>query len=114
MDSPFSLLPAQPPLAGEPTPVDKSTSGSTEEASGWLSGAVKVMSDPFASFTAMFKPSESSIFGQSKNLSDKVADQKNMFSSLRDWGSSFSLRDWIPKGISLSFGNYQPLFISTK
>ena len=52
----------------------------------------------------MFKPSESSIFGQSKNLSDKVADQKNMFSSLRDWGSSFSLRDWIPKGISLSFG----------
>lgn len=85
-------------------PGETNSSSSEQRQSGWLSGAVKGFSEAFASFTAMFKTSGSSILSQSKNASLEGAAPKNTFSSLRDWGSSFSLRNWIPKGISWSFG----------
>ncbi len=61
--------------------------------SSWLSG-VKVF---FSSAYAFVK------FGASRKQSIPSEDSNDMFSSLRNGMSSFSLSSWIPKGISISF-----------
>ncbi len=108
LNSDFSLLPTQEPRDTE------NISDDSKNQSGWLSGAVKGFSEAFSSFSAKFKTSGSSIFGHSKSSPAEGTGQKSMFSSVRDWGSSFSLRDWIPKGISFDFGNKNNGSVTTR
>lgn len=94
----FSLLPTVNLAQDQERAEDKSTH--LQSSSDWLSSAAKGFSEIFASFTARFGSSKLSQTGKAPA---EGAGKTNMFSSSGNWSSSFSLRDWIPKGVSLSF-----------
>lgn len=94
----------------ESAPIDRLTIAeqqdqkNSDETSSWLNGAIKGFSAVFSSFIARFCLSSPKDTGRYETaLKGNVQDRKNLASS-QNWESSFSLKNWISKGLSFSFG----------
>lgn len=94
----------------ESAPIDRLTivesqdQKNSDKTSSWLNGAIKGFSAAFSSFIARFCLSSPKDTGRYETaLKGNAQDRKNLASS-QNWESSFSLKNWISKGLSFSFG----------